>query len=371
MNAMARWADTISADSRVLLIVNSQPFRRDEIEQTITAIAARTDLSRVSCIAPASLRSWLIQLGLSAANVLPARIHGNDLDLVYFLESPRAIRWAAERNATVVLGSEPYAPNNEEVKDAFELRAAALLGAASYVAHSLPDDRVFCFDVKELWVRTARHESMARHHARVQAGMAALERAWKEGTPADATLISGDMVGHGLDPNQPLVVDASKHTYDRLSRALAEGIDESHGGVRVLVNPTGSWPSTQGWPARLEPVTPPYVASGVRLHGVRLAVRGVVEGPYSTLLVSPPTDLAAGDGVVAEGKVYLGGVTIGLITDNQWVSRVDVDDPGSFMAAAVALRSGVHTLVIANCVRSEDRRSAVALHRFGWARRGR
>jgi len=87
--------------------------------------------------------------------------------------------------------------------------------------------------------------------------------------------------------------------------------------------------------------------------------------------VSPPTDLAAGDGVVAEGKVYLGGVTIGLITDNQWVSRVDVDDPGSFMAAAVALRSGVHTLVIANCVRSEDRRSAVALHRFGWARRGR
>ena len=172
MNAIARWADTIAADSRVLLVVNSQPFRRDEIERTLTAIAERTDVSHVSCIAPASLRSWLIQLGLSGANILPARLHGQDLELAFFLESPRAIRWALERNATVVLGSEPYAPNNEEVKDAFEQRAAALLGAASFVAHSLPGDRVFCFDVQELWMRAARHESMARHHARVQSGMA-------------------------------------------------------------------------------------------------------------------------------------------------------------------------------------------------------
>ena len=75
-----------------------------------------------------------------------------------------------------MLGSEPYAPDNEEVKDAFELGAAALVGAASYVAHSLPGDRVFSFDVKELWMRRARHESMARHQARVQSGMVALER---------------------------------------------------------------------------------------------------------------------------------------------------------------------------------------------------
>ena len=89
---MSRWADTIGADSRVLLIVNSQPSRLDEIEQTIAAIASRTEVSQVACIAPASLRSRLIQLGLTAANILPARLHGLDVDLVFFLESPRAIR---------------------------------------------------------------------------------------------------------------------------------------------------------------------------------------------------------------------------------------------------------------------------------------
>ena len=278
MNAIARWADTIAADSRVLLVVNSQPFRRDEIERTLTAIAERTDVSHVSCIAPASLRSWLIQLGLSGANILPARLHGQDLELAFFLESPRAIRWALERNATVVLGSEPYAPNNEEVKDAFEQRAAALLGAASYVAHSLPGDRVFCFDVQELWMRAARHESMARHHARVQSGMAALERGWKDGAPIDTSLVSGEMVGQDLDANQPVIVDASKHTYDRLSRALAEGHDERR-GVRMLVSPAGRWPSAKGLPAKIEPVTRPgEIASGVRWHRTRLAVRGVGGG---------------------------------------------------------------------------------------------
>ena len=368
---MSRWADTIGADSRVLLIVNSQPSRLDEIEQTIAAIAARTDVSRVSCIAPASLRSWLIQLGLSAANILPARLHGLDVDLLFFLENPRAIRWAVERNATVLLGSEPYAPNNEEVKDAFELRAAALLGAASYVAHSLPDDRVFCFDVKELWIRTARHESMARHHARVQSGMAALERAWKDGAPMDASLVSDELVGQDLDPNQPAIVDASRHTHDRLSRALAEDRDERQ-GVRMLVSPAGRWPSTKGLLAKIEAVSrPAEVAPGVHWHRTRLTMRGVVAAPYSSLLVSRPTQLAAGDAAVAEGKVYRGGVTIGLVIDDQWAPSIDIEDPGSFMAVAVASVSGLHKLVIANCMKGEDRRNAVALHRFGWARRGR
>ena len=372
MNAMSRWADTITADSRVLLIVNSQPFRRDEIDQAITAIAARTDLSRVSCIAPASLKAWLIHLGLSAANVLPARLHGLDLDLAYFLETPRAIQWAAERAPTIVLGTEPYAPNNEEVKGVFELHVAALVGAASFVAHSLPDDRVFCFDVTELWLRAARPSAMDQHHARVQAAMASLERAWKDSTAQDAAVVLGNLAGPGLDPNQAVVVDASRRSYDRVSRALAEGRDEQHSGGRLLVSPVGRWPLINVLPLEIEPVTSTeVVAANVCWAGRRLAVRGVAAGPYSTLLMSPPMQLKAGDAAVAEGKVYRGGVTIGLIVDGQWASRIDVDDPGSFMAVAVATVNGFHTLAIANCVRGEDQRSAVVLHRFGWARRVR
>jgi hypothetical protein len=372
MNAMSRWAETITADSRVLLIVNSQSVRRDEIEQATTAIAARTDFSRVSCIAPASLKTWLIQLGLSAANILPARLHGVDLDLAYFLETPRAIRWAAVRRPTVVLGTEPYAPNNEEVKGVFELHAAALVGAASFVAHSLPDDRVFCFDVTELWLRAARRSAMDQHCARVQAAMVSLERAWKDPTAQDAAILLSDLAGRGLDRNQAVVVDASKRTYDRLSRSLAAGLDEEHSGGRLLVSPAGRWPLANVLPLEIEPVTSTeMIAANVCRAGARLAVRGVAASPYSTLLMSPPMQLKAGDAAVAEGKVYRGGVTIGLIVDGQWASRIDVDDPGSFMAVAVATVNGPHILAIANCVRGEDQRNAVALHRFGWTRRVR
>ena len=138
VNVMSRWADTIGADSRVLLIVNSQPSRLDEIEQTIAAIAARTDVSRVSCIAPASLRSWLIQLGLSAANILPARLHGLDVDLVFFLENPRAIRWAAERNADsrARLGTIRAEQRRSEGRLRAACRGTAL--APRFVCRSLP-----------------------------------------------------------------------------------------------------------------------------------------------------------------------------------------------------------------------------------------
>jgi len=368
---MGQWADTIKADSRVLLIVNSQLFRQDEIEQTLRAIAARTDVSRVSCIAPYALRSRLIQLGLSAANILTARLHGLDVDLVFFLETPRAIRWSAERNATVVLGSEPYAPNNEEVKDAFELRAAALLGAASYVAHSLPDDRVFSFDVKELWRRTARHIALDQHHERVLAGMASLERAWKNEAPADAALVSGDLIGQDLDPNQPVIVDAAQHSYRKLHRAHVEDGGGWHGGVRLLVNPAGRWPAN-GWLSTIEPVKrPAFVASGVRWHRTRLVKRGIVEGQDSHLLETRPVQLVPGDAVLIEGHVYGGGITFGLLSEGKWLSRVDVDDAGPFMAAVVAAGFGPHTLVIASCLRGGARRMAVALHRFGWARRPR
>lgn len=374
VNMMSRWGDTIGADSRVLLIVNSQPFRRNEIEQAIIAVAARTDISRVSCIAPASLRSFLIELGLTAANILSAQVHGVDLDLVFFLETLQAIRWSAERGPTVVLGTEPYAPNNEEVKTAFELHAAALVGAASFVTHSLPDDRVFCFDVKELWLRASRGIAMEQHHARVQSGMASLERAWKDGAVPNATAITGDMAGQDQDPNQSVVVDASKRTHDRLSLALVETLAESrdkcHGCVRLLVTPAGRWPLSRPLPAKLDAVRRPNIAaSGVRLHHTRFTIRGRVDGPFSQLLVSRPTQLAAGDAAVAEGRVYRGGVTIGLFIDNQWVSHINLDAPGSFKAVVVASVSGLHRFVIANCVRSEDRQNAVALHRFGWARR--
>ena len=248
---MSRWADTIGADSRVLLIVNSQPSRLDEIEQTIAAIAARTDVSRVSCIAPASLRSWLIQLGLSAANILPARLHGLDVDLLFFLESPRAIRWAVERNATVLLGSEPYAPNNEEVKDAFELRAAGIAWRR-VVRRSLPPRRSRVLLRRE---GTMDSDGAARIH-----GASSRARAVRHGgvgtrlegrSPMDARPRQRRVSGPGsLDPNQPAIVDASRSLHDRFSRSARREPRRASGGLRLAASPAGRWPFGKGCPRR-------------------------------------------------------------------------------------------------------------------------
>jgi hypothetical protein len=71
---------------------------------------------------------------------------------------------------------------------------------------------------------------------------------------------------------------------------------------------------------------------------------------------------------VAEGDVYRGGITIGLVKGDVWASRVDIVDRGAFVVAAIATEPGDHSLVMAHCLHGQERRAAVAVHRFGFRR---
>jgi hypothetical protein len=139
--------------------------------------------------------------------------------------------------------------------------------------------------------------------------------------------------------------------------------------IRVVVDPPGVAPP-RGWLAgRIANIgRPAHIGHGVRLHGARVVFHGRVEEPFSSLLMSRYVELAAGDAAAAEGRLYAGGVTIGLVQDGNWTSRVDLIDPGTFIAATVAPRRGKYALVVANCRPGADPRTAFALRQLGFQR---
>ena len=79
--------------------------------------------------------------------------------------------------------------------------------------------------------------------------------------------------------------------------------------------------------------------------------------------------MKAGAAFFADGRLFRGGVTIGLESTEtgQWAVRVDLIEYGPFLAVAVAPKAGTYHLVVANHIKGEDPRAGLALHRFGWA----
>lgn len=369
----ARWADLFPPGARVLLIVNSASSQLDEIDRTVTALERSAGLATVSAIAPAALRPWLIHRGIDAARVLPPRLAGLDIEFDHFLERGPAIRWAIRQRADLVLGSEPYTPNNEDVKPIFERRVAAMLGDGVFVVHSLPAEQVFLLSAEDLWRRAARPEAMERHRARVHGAIERLHAAWASRTQPSSSLTAELLSRDSEDRagKSPLFVDARHYAFEGLNAAvLAEDLLTPAASLRVVIDPPGAAPGS-GWLAdRLRPMgKPEYAASGLRWHGTRLIARGNVGGPYAYLLKSRPLTLKRGDTVLAEGRVYRGGVSIGLEgKDGKWASRADVDEPGRFLAAAIAKEPGTYALVVANYLKGEDHRAGLVVHRFGWAR---
>ena len=363
-----RWTDAVSPARRPLLIINSHPADEGEIANVIQALAAHGGLARVAAIAPASRCRELASYGISAASILPF-----ELEIGFFLQSDRALQWAVRQRPDLIVGSEPYAPNNEEVKDQFELRVAPMLGTGRLVAQSLPDDRVMLFTAEDLWRRAARPEAVAAHRERVAQALERLHQAWagdpngrSAGPIAAEALRVANVAGA---PEPASVISASRWSYDRLHAALQSDGGYPASATRMLTNPAGAAPRA-GWTGHaLDPIRrPAQLASSARWRGQMLSFRGTAAEPYGYLLMSRPVDLKRGDAVLAEGRVYHGGVTIGLVRNYAWSSRVDVIDRVRFIATAVATEPGPHALVVAHCLHGADRRSAIAIRRLGFRR---
>lgn len=379
-SGLSRWTDVFTPGARVLLIVNSAPSQLDEIERTLAALERAAGLGTVSAIAPAPLKPWLIGRGLEASAILLPRMAGLDIEFDDFLERGQAVRWAVRRHADFVLGSEPYALHNEEVKAVFERRAAPMMGPGRFVVHSLPDEAAFLLSAEDLWRRAARPDAVERHRVRVQGALERLHQAWASTAEPDRSgaadprvaSVAAEMLrrdSRARHGESPAITEAHRYAYERLQAAIVAE-EAPTASLRVVVDPPGSGPAG-GWLAeRVEGMRKPeYTAPGLRWHRTRLLARGEVGGPYAYLLKSAPMTLERGDALIAEGRMYRGGVTIGLEgKDGKWASRADVEEPGRFLAAAVARAAGTYALVIANHIKGEDHRAGLVLHRFGMAR---
>lgn len=380
-SGLSRWTEVFKPGARVLLIVNSAPSQLDEIERTLAALERTAGLGTVSAIAPALLKPWLIGRGLEAAAILLPRVAGLDIEFDDFLERGQAVRWAVRRRADFVLGSEPYALHNEEVKPMFERRAAPMMGPGRFVVHSLPDEAAFLLSAEDLWRRAARPDAVERHRVRVQGAIERLHQAWASTAEPDRSgaadprvaSVAAEMLrldSRARHGESPAITEAQRYAVERLYAAIiADDGPTPTSSLRVVVDPPGALPGSGWLPDQIRAVRKPeYVAAGLRWHGTRLLARGSVGGPYSYLLKSRPMVLKRGDTVLAEGRVYRGGVTIGLEnTDGKWASRADVEEPGRFLAAAVAREPGSYALVVANHLKGEDHRTGLVLHRFGLA----
>jgi len=364
-------AEVFAPGTRVLLVVNSAAAQLAEIARAFEAVSAAGP-QHLSVITPASLKPWFIHRGVAARAILVPRVAGLEVEFQDFLQRPVAVRWAIERRAAITIGSEPYPPRNEEVKAAFERAVSPMIGDGRYAVHSLPVEDLFLLSAADLWHRAGRADAVAQHQGRVNAALDRLHEEWRaQGRPAE---------GHGLSlashwPAMPVTggepesVAAARHyAFEQLVAAMRLPYT-APGMPRVMVDPPGAVPAGGWLPSQIAPVRrPAQLSTHVRFHGTKLVVRGQAEGPYAYLVMSRPVVLQPGDAVMAEGRVYRGGITVGLVKGDGWASRVDVDEPGSFLAAAVATEAGPHSLVVANCLKGDDQRTAVVLRRFGWAR---
>ena len=73
--------------------------------------------------------------------------------------------------------------------------------------------------------------------------------------------------------------------------------------------------------------------------------------------------------LVAMGIVHEGGVTIGLLRNDQWAGLVNVTSPGEFMAIIEPPGRGQYDVVVANDLTGPSLDNDVVITRIGWVAR--
>jgi hypothetical protein len=106
----------------------------------------------------------------------------------------------------------------------------------------------------------------------------------------------------------------------------------------------------------VEPVSPDVIWRAGRGDIVRelrpgaWTVNGNAAKPYSYLLQWGDAPIARGAVFVVRGALLEGGVQIGFLQQNEWVSYVVVAREGPFEAIIEIQKPGQYALVVANCV---------------------
>jgi hypothetical protein len=185
MSNCVTWSELQIPDGPVLLVLNSPVTALHEVPQIIEQLGTVMSLDRVHVIGPSAWVKDVLRLGIRKRQYLPARTGRDDLELNYFLETPPALQWMARLAPSIVVGSSPHNLYNEEVKDIFEVRVAAVLRDAVLLAHSLPNPYVYLLDTDGLLERAGRGAKIAAYHESVARLLDDFHQQWvTRGRPA-------------------------------------------------------------------------------------------------------------------------------------------------------------------------------------------
>src|SRR5262249_51501553 len=87
----------------------------------------------------------------------------------------------------------------------------------------------------------------------------------------------------------------------------------------------------------------------------------------STVLSFKPVALENGAALLAHGRVDSGGVAVGLLKGDRWYRRVEITEPGAFMAVVEVPQAGVYVPAIANDAPKNRWPNRFVIFRFGVA----
>jgi hypothetical protein len=98
-----------------------------------------------------------------------------------------------------------------------------------------------------------------------------------------------------------------------------------------------------------------------------IVVNGEADSQSGYLLQWPERAVDHPMFLVAKGVLRQGGLTVGLLANNQWAQSINVTSTGRFDLAIPVVRPGRYVVVIANALQAGTRRNDFALQELGWA----
>jgi hypothetical protein len=93
---------------------------------------------------------------------------------------------------------------------------------------------------------------------------------------------------------------------------------------------------------------------------------GGTTGSFAYLLTSHARPTQAGDRLIVEGLLHEGGLSVGILRDNRWLTQVGVTTTGRFLAVVEVPSEGLSTAVIANNLPGGGASNRVDITRAGW-----
>ena len=142
--------------------------------------------------------------------------------------------------------------------------------------------------------------------------------------------------------------------------------------------PESAGPGVQTFPAGLKltkaevegpleallPADVAFRADIVQQNANTWTAKGKAQGPFTYLLLSKERRLDKNSRVLVAGRVEEGGISVGLLKNNQWAGQVNIIDPGDFTVVIAPASPGAYSLIVANNLR-QGLDTSIALTKIG------